>query len=178
MPVRHGCVLHWPRLVLLPYTDALMDPTFRSHIDSLPAALERLLAMKPERVTSLPKKTPVRGVYLLSEDSAHLYVGRSNRMRQRLGSHGKPSATWRQAAFAFRLAREQTGRTKATYKPAGSRQQLMENPAFARAFADAKARIARMDARYVEESDPLRQCLLEIYVATALKTRYNDFDTH
>jgi hypothetical protein len=35
-----------------------------------------------------------------------------------------------------------------------------------------------MDVRYVEETDPLRQALLEIYVSIILKTPYNDFDTH
>jgi len=35
-----------------------------------------------------------------------------------------------------------------------------------------------MDVRYVEETDPLRQALLEIYVSIVLKTPYNDFDTH
>ena len=32
--------------------------------------------------------------------------------------------------------------------------------------------------RFVEENDPVRQALLEIYAAVALKTPYNDFDTH
>ena len=35
-----------------------------------------------------------------------------------------------------------------------------------------------MQVRYVEEIDPLRQALLEIYVAVVLKTPYNDFNTH
>ena len=156
----------------------MIDDTFRAHIESLPGALEQLLAMAPQRVTSLPKDMPKRGVYLLSKGPKHLYVGRSNRLRQRLRNHGHPGATWRQAAFAFRLARKMTGKIKASYKPVGSRKELMRNPAFAAAFAKAKARIARMDARYVEETNPLRQCLLEIYVATVLKTPYNDFDTH
>lgn len=30
----------------------------------------------------------------------------------------------------------------------------------------------------VEERDQLRQALLEIYVAVALETPFNDFDTH
>jgi len=30
----------------------------------------------------------------------------------------------------------------------------------------------------VEETDPTRQALLEIYAATVLKTPFNDFDTH
>ena len=32
--------------------------------------------------------------------------------------------------------------------------------------------------RFVEETDPVRQALLEIYVAAVLGTPYNDFDNH
>jgi hypothetical protein len=35
-----------------------------------------------------------------------------------------------------------------------------------------------MKVRYVQEDDPLRQALLEIYVAIATKAKRNDFDTH
>jgi len=54
----------------------------------------------------------------------------------------------------------------------------MENPAFAHAFASAKARICGMDLRYVEEAEPVRQTLLEVYVAVVLEAKYNDFDNH
>ncbi len=83
------------------------------------------------------------------------------------------------AAFAFRLAREATGNIKATYKKGkGSRAELMKNRKFAAAFRAAKERIGKMDVRFVEEADPVRQTLLEVYVAVALRARYNDFDTH
>ncbi len=83
------------------------------------------------------------------------------------------------AAFAFRLAREATGNLVATYKKGvGSRAGLMENEIFISAFTAAKARIRSMDLRFVEESDPVRQALLEIYVSVVLATPYNDFDTH
>jgi hypothetical protein len=82
------------------------------------------------------------------------------------------------AAFAFRLAREQTGNLKASYKPEGSRADLMRDPAFVTAFETAKARIRNMDTRFVSEPQPVRQALLEIYAAIALETPYNDFDTH
>ncbi len=83
------------------------------------------------------------------------------------------------AAFAFRLAREATGNLRASYKKGeGSRAGLMENPAFAGAFTLAKGRIREMDLRFVDESDPVRQTLLEVYVAVVLKTPYNDFDNH
>jgi hypothetical protein len=35
-----------------------------------------------------------------------------------------------------------------------------------------------MDLRYVEETDPTRQALLESYAAVVLRTLYDDFDTH
>jgi hypothetical protein len=67
---------------------------------------------------------------------------------------------------------------KATYMPDGSRRALLTNPAFKAEYERAKDRIRRMHVRYVHEPDPLRQALLEIYVAIAAEARYNDFDTH
>lgn len=122
---------------------------------------------------------PRKGVYLLSEYGSHLYVGRSNDIKQRIGRHSLPGATHRMAAFAFRLAREATGNLKPTYKKgSGSRQALMEDEVFVAAFDAAKARIRKMELRFVEEADPVRQALLEIYVAVVLSTPYNDFDNH
>ena len=46
------------------------------------------------------------------------------------------------------------------------------------AFDAAKARVRAMEFRYVEEADPIRQAVLEIYCAVALETPYNDFDNH
>jgi hypothetical protein len=92
--------------------------------------------------------------------------------------HGSAGATHKQAAFAFRLAREATGNLKASYKKEGSRAHLMESPEFKIAFELAKARIRAMELRYVEEADPLRQAVLEMYIAVVLATPYNDFDNH
>ncbi|HEX8695680.1 MAG TPA: GIY-YIG nuclease family protein [Longimicrobium sp.] len=126
----------------------------------------------------MPKLISNSGIYLFSEGPQHLYVGRSRNIRKRLARHCLPSATHRMAAFAFRLAREETGRLKATYKTEGSRRKLMEDPVFRAAFESAKARIREMDVRFVAEEDPLRQTVLEVYTAVALRTPYNDFDTH
>jgi hypothetical protein len=156
-----------------------MDEKFLAHVKALKPKLKELLAMKPVTPLSLPTAIPRAGVYLLSEGNRHLYVGRSNYIRRRIGRHSKPSATHRMAAFAFRLAREETGNMKATYKKGeGSRAGLMENAAFVRCFKNAKERISRMQLRFVEEPDPVRQGLLEVYVAVVLETPYNDFDTH
>lgn len=156
-----------------------MDAKFVSHVEALKPKLLSLLAMRPVTPESLPTKMFKKGVYLLSEGDSHLYVGRSNDIKKRIGRHSRPGATHRMAAFAFRLAREATGNLKATYKKGeGSRSALMEDEKFVAAFDASKARIRRMSLRFVEESDPVRQALLEIYVAVVLNTPYNDFDNH
>jgi hypothetical protein len=100
-------------------------------------------------------------------------------MRLRYGRHCNPGATHRMAAFAFKLAREATGKVTASYKVGkDSRTGLMLDPVFNAAFKAAKARIRAMDYRFVEETDQNAQALLEIYCTLVLKARYNDFNTH
>src|SRR3954447_10430476 len=102
-----------------------MDPRFATLVEKLAPKLERLLAMGPLAYGALPRDMPKSGIYLFTENGRHLYVGRSNVLRGRHGRHCRPGATHRQAAFAFQLARETTGRTKASYRPGdGSRAGL------------------------------------------------------
>jgi hypothetical protein len=155
-----------------------MHPAFKAHVDELEPAFQRLLHMTPARMDQMPRDVPQRGIYLLIEDGRNLYVGRSNTIPKRLRNHARSSATHFQATFAMRLAREATNRLKASYKPEGSRANLVLDEVFGPAFVAAKARVARMHVRYVEEKDPLRQALLEMYVALSLETPYNDFDNH
>jgi hypothetical protein len=155
-----------------------MEARFRQLVDSLPPQLEALVTMDPVSYASLPSPLPQRAIYLFSEAGTHLYVGRTNRLRQRLRNHCVPDGTHYTATFAFRIARRDTGRLEATYSKVGSRAALTDDPDFARAFEAAKQRVARMDIRYIEVPDPTLQALLEIYAATVLRTPYNDFDNH
>ncbi len=155
-----------------------MNERFKGYAEILEPLSRRLMRVPPARVASLPADMPRAGVYLFSDGPRHLYVGRTNRMRARLQEHGRPSSTHNSAPFAFMLARRATGRSKASYAAKGSRQSLERDPKFRTAFQRAKARVRRMDIRFVQERDPTRQALLELYVAIALGTPYNDFDTH
>jgi hypothetical protein len=152
-----------------------MNETFRAHVESLHPSFDRLMAMTPVKVCALPKAMPARGIYLFSEGDTHLYVGRTNRLRKRLKEHCRKSSTHNSAPFAFLLARKLSGMVSASYQPKGSRAQLERDGTFGPAFVVAKSRVSKMDVRYVEESDPLRQALLEIYVAMALNTPHNSF---
>lgn len=156
-----------------------MNDRFLPYINELDVSLNTLLAMTPLTPATLSSSMPERGVYLLSEGGRHLYVGRSNSIRARLGRHSLPGASHRMAAFAFRLAREATGFLKPTYRKGdGSRNHLMTQSHFVEAFTSGKARIRAMHVRFVEEADPIKQMLLEVYVAVVLQTPYNDFDNH
>jgi hypothetical protein len=155
-----------------------MNQKFRELLGSLEPKYQALVSMQPVRFGSLPRVMPERGIYLFSEGAQHLYVGRTNGIRKRLQNHCRLSGTHFTATFAFRIARHTTGQTKASYAPTGSRSQLCEDAVFGPAFEAAKKRVNAMDIRFVEETVSVRQALLEIYVASALQTPFNDFDNH
>jgi hypothetical protein len=154
-----------------------MDPKFAKLVEALAPKLDDLLSMKPVRHGAVPKTLPMRGVYLFSIGNEHLYVGRSNTLRKRFHRHFTHP---RGAAFAFLLARKKTGKTQRSYKKGSglTRTELMTDPVFKAAFHDARVQMKSMDYRCVEENDPTKQALLEIYCATVLGTEHNDFDNH
>lgn len=155
-----------------------MNKTFLQHIGQLDAKVDALLKAAAYRYAELPRGMPKCGVYLFSRGREHLYVGRSRRIRSRLGNHCRQTARHNQASFAFLLARERTGKVSASYSTNGSRADLCKDPVFLAAFDNAKTFLRSLDIRFVEERAPVAQALLEIYAAIRLETRYNDFDTH
>jgi predicted GIY-YIG superfamily endonuclease len=156
-----------------------MEPAFVRYAESLHPSFERLVAMAPVTTSTLPSDAPSECIYLFSEHGKHLYVGRTRHLRKRMRQHSMPSSQHNQAVFAFRLAREATGRLVAAYSGIGRRAALVsDDSAFAAAFTAAKERVRLMQVRYVEERDPLRQALLELYASIVLATPYNDFNTH
>jgi hypothetical protein len=154
-----------------------MDSKFRDLVESLHASYERLMAMDPVTIDNVPADAgrDGGGVYLFSVGAENLYAGRTKRsIRTRLRYHVSSADD---CPFAWRLARERT-KKGASYKSAGSRKDLLGNAAFEAAYQQAKQDIRTMHVRYVAEPDPLRQALLEIYVAVAAGAKHNDFDTH
>lgn len=155
-----------------------MHQRFRAFVDQLHPSFERLIAMDPVTAATIPHFAPSPGVYLFSEGDRQLYVGRTKHLKQRMGQHSRPGSRYNQAVFAFKLAREATNRLEADYAGDGRREALIQDEEFSRAFTEAKVRVRNMDLRYVEETDPTSQALLEIYASVVLETPYNDFDTH
>jgi hypothetical protein len=163
--------------------EAPLHPKFTEFVERLHPTYLKLLSRHPVTGGAEPDygangQVATRGIYLFTENGKHLYVGRSNHLLKRYKNHWGPKKTEREAAFAFKLAREATGFLKATYKREGSRKHLASDPDFHKAFVSAKERIRAMEYRWVEETDPTCQCLLEIYASVTLETKYNDFDNH
>ena len=155
-----------------------MNREFKRFVNSLEPSFRRLMASDAVTVPELPRDMPGAGIYLFSEGERHLYVGRSNTIRKHLQKHCRPSSGHNSATFAFRLAREETGQLTASYVQDGSRKYLEKDSEFGPVFVAQKERVRRMGVRYVEESDPMRQALLEMYVAVSLGAPYNVFDNH
>jgi hypothetical protein len=150
-----------------------MNPIFERFVTSLENKFQELITSEPKQVNETPQES---GIYLFSEGNEHLYVGRTKNLKRRRKEHVSQKVL--DAPFAFRLARENTGNRRATYSKGGSRKDLLSNRLFQESLISAKDRIAQMNYRCVVESDPIKQTLLEIYVAVVLGTAHNDFETH
>jgi GIY-YIG catalytic domain len=155
-----------------------MHPLVAPYVNALDTHFNALLACLPMKINALPSAIKGPGIYLLSEGVAHLYVGRTDNLRTRLQQHQREGSKHNAAVFAFRLAREATGKHKASYRAEGSRAHIETDPSFAIEFAAAKERIRRMHVRTVSIADPVTQALLEIYTAVAVSAKYNNFENH
>ena len=155
-----------------------MSKSFGKYVSKLEKCTQALLLSSRYKIADgLPRNVPSKGIYLFSQGGKHLYIGRSDNIRRRMGLHTRPSSTHNQATFAFRMARKELGIPLPTYKPEGSRSDLASNPRFLSAFQAAKSEIREMEVHFLAEEDPIMQVLLEIYISLTLDTPYNEFKT-
>jgi hypothetical protein len=144
-----------------------MNPKFREAVESLHPKYEQLIAHKGGN--DLPKN----GVYIFHENGRPIYVGRSRNIPRRRKDHISDAPN--KAALARLIACEQLGIERNYGK---GRDKYKSHPGFAAAFQIACNRVRAMEFRAVEECDPTRQALLEIYCAIAAHAPFNDFDVH
>ena len=157
-------------------------PEFSDVIGKMPGYLRELesgpiipMETRQERRDLGNKLPPVNaGIYVLYEDDKPIYVGRSDRLKERLLEHGQPSGWSESATFAFILAKENFGKAAGSM----SRKELQENLRFRQLFTDAKLRVRKMGIRAVGIQNPIEQTIFEVYAHLALKTPFNSFDNH
>jgi len=149
---------------------------FNKVIEKMQPLLEELQASEPLTRADL-RTVPQRGLYVFYEDDIPIYVGRSNRVRQRLQEHSRPSSRHNSATFAFNLATEAAQKQRFDLTDM-QRSKIENDPGFKKLYDEAKSRVAAMEIRVIKVADPIEQTIFEVYAALALATAYNDFETH
>ena len=154
------------------------DCEFEDVIGMMPGYMKRLLECEPMGMETRADRDALRrrlpaneGIYVLYEYGQPRYVGRSDKLADRLLSHGRPSSGSESATFAFNLARSE-------FPVPMSRGELRQDPEFRRHFDMAKERVRRMEVRVVALSDPIEQTIFEVYAHLKLGTRFNSFENH
>lgn len=153
-----------------------LNEKFANYIAELPLLTEGLRSSAPLTSEEIHRLN-APGLYSFSKDGQVLYIGRTKNFRKRHKNHCDEKSGENTAAFAFLLARQETGKIKAAYSKAGSRKALMKDAIFNATFQEAKANIRKMEVRFVEVPDPNLQHLLELYASMELKSAHNKFET-
>jgi len=152
-----------------------MNNKFKEIIDQFPELMQQLVD-SPLRQRNSLGDIPKKGIYVFYENEKPIYVGRSNRMKDRIQEHGRKSSYHNTATFAFILAKKITNEQGIDIKK--NRDALESDSTFSDIFIKQKERVSRMNVRVIEINDPIIQTIFEVYVSMELNTEYNDFDTH
>ncbi len=155
-----------------------MNERFEELVHRMPLRLRSLLERPPIArddigTTQMPKK----GIYVFFENSKPIYVGRSNRLKQRIKEHSQTSSDRYSATLALKIAKRNTSDMRRNGRKQ-TNEQLMKNSVFRKEFEAAKDRIARAKIRFIEIEDQDEQAMFEIYATLKLDTELNDFITY
>jgi hypothetical protein len=122
-------------------------------------------------VNTLKRQNDFSGCYVLLRDGKPFYVGISRGVVARLRQH-VTGTTHFNATLAYRMACEKFPHDK-------TQATAMKDPAFRKAFEEAKQLLAGCSAAFIEIPDPVELYLFEAYCAMELDTHeWNTFRTH
>ena len=172
------------KMLVMSEEGGALDRQFEDIVPRLPAyprAIAESVCLRmdtPAQRRSLRSALPgCQGVYVLYEHDTPLYVGRSDRLADRLLEHGRPANGPESATFAFNLAYRQWQPEMDLTKVSREERQAFKLAPEA-LFADAKRRVRKMCVRAVEITDPVEQAVFEVYAHVELRTPYNSFRNH
>jgi hypothetical protein len=152
-----------------------MNAKFDKMIDQLPLLLDQLVK-SPSKNRDTLGALPQKGIYLFYENECPIYVGRSNRIKERLQEHSRPSSTHTSATFAFNLAKKAAIEKEIDVNNI-PRVILEKDPDFSSLFSEAKEKVSRMSIKVIEIDDQIIQTIFEVYVSVKFNT-FNEFDNH
>ena len=152
-----------------------MNNKFKEIIDQFPELMQQLVN-SPLKLQSNLGDIPNKGIYVFYENEKPIYVGRSNRMKNRIKEHGWKSSQNNKAPFAFNLAKKIANEEDMDINK--TRDELDKDSTFSNLFSKQKEGVSEMKVRVIEINDPIIQTIFEVYVSMEFNTEYNDFDTH
>jgi len=118
----------------------------------------------------------IYGLFEIGDQLEHaVYVGRTRNLAGRFRAHITPSHN--SASFALKRTRIRHN-LPTTYKAIGSRTAIVNEPITRATFLDEIQKIKMMRFRFVEESDPVAQYLLELAVTMNYGLSLDGFDSH
>lgn len=120
---------------------------------------------------------PDKGIYAFFENGNALYVGRTDRMKERVKEHGRLGSRHNSATFAFILAKKKAKKIQGLNLNQG-RDVLERDPAFKPIYDEMKKRVSKMQIKVVKIRNPVEQTFFEVYAALELKTPCNVWGNH
>ena len=164
----------------------IRDRRFEHILPKMPGYLQELAESAYLHMESQDQRRSLRGglpgcqgVYVLYEHGRPVYVGRSDRLADRLLEHGQPANGPESATLAFNLAYQQWHpEADLTSFNRQARQAFKSATEYRSLFDRAKLRVRKMSVRAVEIADPVEQAVFELYAHVELKTPYNSFKNH
>lgn len=153
-----------------------MSAEFNQLVAKMPELLKRLESQSFLTRDNLARISK-QGIYVFYENNKAIYVGRSNRLKERIQEHGRPSSDHYSATLAFNMAKKEMNANE-NKRGLTTRNELEKAPGFEKAFFLARKQVAKMQVKVIGIEDQIAQALFEIYAALTLNTKYNDFSTH
>ena len=121
----------------------------------------------------------LKGIYALfeviDEVEQAVYVGRTRNLAGRFRAH--ITANHNSASFALKRTRLRHN-LPTTYTAVGSRVSITTDPETRASFLEEIQKIREMTFRFVEETDPVAQYLLELAVTIKYGLPLDGFDSH
>lgn len=151
------------------------ESRFHNAVELMPKLFGKLMSCELLSMKARPDWKGLPAIYVFYDaDGQPCHTGRTRNLQGRVRAH--TSNSHHSASFAFKSTRHALN-LRATYRPEGSRADLMKDPVFKAEFDRQREKIRQMKLRYVEIECPIEQHLFELYAALRLGTSLTEFTT-
>lgn len=151
------------------------EQRFRNAVERMPELFDQLMSCEMVEMTAQKSWKALPAVYVFYDAAQQpCHTGRTRNLQGRVRAHTANSHN--SASFAFKRARLELNR-QATYRPEGSRADLMKDFAFKAEFDRQRKAIRQMRLRFVRIECQIEQHLFEVYAALRLGTSLTEFTT-